>query len=173
MKKKQSEVIYTKTFNYRYSVGNLLDVYVSGDHSKKTKQIIANAAEYYASLLLPKKIIKNISLNVVLKRKMDDDASGYCVMLDKDRNYKEFEIELDKKVNINEILKNLAHEMVHLKQYALGELSDGFIHARATRWQSGHFDDQKIDYWDQPWEIEAYGRELGLYSRFTETFGMD
>jgi hypothetical protein len=27
------------------------------------------------------------------------------------------------------------------------------------------------DYWDYPWEIEAYGRQLGLFIRFCENTG--
>ena len=26
----------------------------------------------------------------------------------------------------------------------------------------------KIDYWDLPWEIEAHGREVGLFVRYCE-----
>jgi len=30
----------------------------------------------------------------------------------------------------------------------------------------------KIDYWDYPWEIEAFGRQLGLFVRFCEDVGI-
>ena len=30
----------------------------------------------------------------------------------------------------------------------------------------------EIDYWDYPWEIEAFGRQLGLFIRFCEDNGL-
>ena len=30
----------------------------------------------------------------------------------------------------------------------------------------------KIDYWDYPWEIEAFGRQLGLFVRFCNDIGI-
>jgi len=30
------------------------------------------------------------------------------------------------------------------------------------------YDESKLDYWEQPWEIEAHGREKGLYYKFTD-----
>ena len=29
------------------------------------------------------------------------------------------------------------------------------------------------DYWDYPWEIEAYGKQLGLFVRFCEHKGFE
>jgi len=29
------------------------------------------------------------------------------------------------------------------------------------------------DYWDYPWEIEAYGKQLGLFVRFCEYMGFE
>jgi hypothetical protein len=31
------------------------------------------------------------------------------------------------------------------------------------------YDMSEIAYWDYPWEIEAYGRQLGLFIRWCET----
>ena len=46
-------------------------------------------------------------------------------------------------------LSTLAHEMVHVKQFAKGELDPAL-----SRWKSNKYCD-KIEYWDQPWEKEA------------------
>jgi len=46
-------------------------------------------------------------------------------------------------------LSTLAHEMVHVKQFAKGELDPSM-----SRWKSNKYVDH-IDYWDQPWEKEA------------------
>lgn len=163
---------YTRTFNYRFSIGTLMDVEVKGHRSSKLKHELATAAEFYASILLPRRVANNVCLDILLKNKLDDNASGYCEYADKQGAQRFFVIELDKKTNKEDLLKNLAHEMVHLKQFALGELSNGFVFSRSTTWHDRRFEDNKIDYWDQPWEIEAYGRELGLFSRYVETFGL-
>lgn len=57
-------------------------------------------------------------------------------------------------------LKNLAHEMVHVKQFARGELDFGL-----TRWKSNKYCDN-IEYWDQPWEKEARRLQQGLVNEF-------
>jgi hypothetical protein len=31
---------------------------------------------------------------------------------------------------------------------------------------------EKVSYWDLPWEIEAHGRELGLFVRWAEKEGL-
>ena len=56
--------------------------------------------------------------------------------------------------------------MVHVKQYARGELYEG-SRVNKHRWQ-GKWLDKDPDYWDQPWEIEAAGREAGLFIRWCE-----
>ena len=63
-----------------------------------------------------------------------------------------------------EILKTLAHELVHVKQYVMGEL----------RWRDAgllykginHSPDNLMEYFELPYEIEAYGREKGLLYGF-------
>jgi hypothetical protein len=51
--------------------------------------------------------------------------------------------------------------MVHVKQYIFGETND-----ELTKWRNKKIDPDKIDYWVQPWEIDAYGRETGLLTKF-------
>ena len=46
-------------------------------------------------------------------------------------------------------LSTLAHEMVHVRQFARGELNSSL-----SRWKSNKYCDN-IEYWDQPWEKEA------------------
>ena len=60
---------------------------------------------------------------------------------------------------------DLGHEMIHVKQYLNNEIFDyknGFV-----RYKGEEFDDSyksKLEnYFESPWEIEAYGRELGLF----------
>jgi hypothetical protein len=63
----------------------------------------------------------------------------------------------------------LAHEMVHLKQYALNELRDNHKTKKTVFHRKSYSFD--MEYWEQPWEIEAYGMERGLLHRYAEFAG--
>ena len=63
-----------------------------------------------------------------------------------------------------EILKTLAHEIVHVKQYVLGELRSrdvGLVYKGIN-----HEAMNLMEYFKLPYEIEAYGREKGLLIAF-------
>ena len=59
-------------------------------------------------------------------------------------------------------LSTLAHEMVHVKQFAKGELDSAL-----TQWKSNKYCGN-IDYWDQPWEKEARKLQHKMTERFCE-----
>jgi hypothetical protein len=40
------------------------------------------------------------------------------------------------------------------------------------RFNNTKFNMSNINYWDYPWEIEAFGRQLGLFVRFCEDQGI-
>ena len=64
----------------------------------------------------------------------------------------------------HEILKTLAHELVHVKQYVLGELkpvNNGFVFKKTL-----YTPNTLLDYFESPFEVEAYGREKGLLVAF-------
>ena len=65
---------------------------------------------------------------------------------------------------------NLAHEMVHVKQWAKDEMYE-YMEPHMVRFKGEKIHLNEVDYWDYPWEIEAYGRQLGLFIRFCENTG--
>ena len=66
-------------------------------------------------------------------------------------------------------MDTIAHEMVHVKQYARNELRE---HGDSQfTWLNESVDGTKINYFDLPWEIEAHGREEGLFRRWAEQEG--
>ena len=71
------------------------------------------------------------------------------------------------------MLETVAHEMVHVKQFARNELYEPSA-KQGSRWNGKWFSPRQKcvkDYWDQPWEIEAHGRECGLFVRWAEKNG--
>lgn len=66
--------------------------------------------------------------------------------------------------NEEEMLKTLAHEMVHVLQYARGELNE-----EMTYWRGRKVNSDAIPYHEQPWEIEAESKGIKLYKCFLAT----
>ena len=64
----------------------------------------------------------------------------------------------------HEVLKTLAHELVHVKQYVMGDLS---MRREGLCYRGVHYDVKTLtEYFELPYEIEAYGREKGLLIAF-------
>lgn len=86
---------------------------------------------------------------------------------------REFKFELNANQGKRKQLLALAHEMVHVKQYARGEMVDDLTGA-VRKWQGkfvkkgGTALGEYENYYDLPWEIEAHGREFGLYEMYKE-----
>jgi hypothetical protein len=128
---------------------------------KHFRPYVKRAAVFYAEQLISPKIRENIFLRIKFNPKID--VYGYAQILEynNSRKAREFEIEIHPGIGAAEILKCLAHEMTHIKQYAYNETNETL-----TRWRGNRVDSDEIDYWNQPWEIEAYGMESGLFSKF-------
>jgi hypothetical protein len=100
------------------------------------------------------------TLDIEVKLTVPQGAMGYCLETDNNRT---FEIELDRKLSLRKLMETLAHEMVHVKQYARRE-----FHPANNAWLGKTYNPKKVSYWDLPWEIEAHGRETGLFIRWVE-----
>lgn len=139
--------------------------------AKKQARQIEEAADFFAKQLMDPRMVRNLVLDIEIRNKMDVD--GECVDEDGWRNPRYFTIGL-KRQDINEMIKILGHEMVHVKQHAKNELKSGImIPTRGglkmtSRWHGEIWKPKgKEDhYWDSPWEIEAFGREVGLYYKW-------
>ena len=133
------------------------------------KQHIISVVNFCIKKLMPK--MKSLDITVRLKDLKGTDAYGFChadpdgdaERLDRPRS---FELEIHSRMRLRKILETICHEMVHVKQYARGELYEG-SRIPKHRWQ-GKWISNNVDYWDQPWEIEAHGREAGLFIRWAE-----
>lgn len=149
-----------------------MDIKVTGGKGSKIRRIMKEAAEYYGHMLMTRRMAESIDLVVRIRKKLDDeDIDGYCSYEDHENGVRYFEIEIKMNKDLEEMLTVLAHEMTHLKQWATGEMKQGRILAHKTTWKGTTYIDDDVDYWDRPWEIEAFGRERGLFLRYVMTFG--
>ena len=124
--------------------------------TKNQKKYARSMVKFCIKTLMP----RMKTLDITVKLKNPKGAMGYCLELDDNRT---FEIEADKKLRLRKLLETIAHEMVHVKQYARREL-----HPVNETWCGKTYNPKKVSYWDLPWEIEAHGREAGLFVRWAE-----
>ena len=106
-----------------------MDITVTGLIGRRAdKQKLIEAAEFFAAQLMDPRMVKNITLDIEVWK--DLDIEGECVDEDGTKNPRWFTIGL-KNQDIEEMIKVLGHEMVHVKQHAKNELQTG--HAVAAR----------------------------------------
>ena len=121
--------------------------------NKTQREICENVVRHMISELLPRFRTLDITVNLV---NIKSEAIGFCMEEDKNQ----FEIELDKKLSIKDMVTALCHEMVHVKQFAKKEMVDG-IKTGVPIWKSKKIS-LNTNYWDLPWEKEAYRMEKKL-----------
>ena len=134
--------------------------------SKSQKKYVRSMIEYCVAKMMPR--MQNLEFTVRLKNFGKDDSWGYCIPTDYADSCRprEFEIDINKQAKLRRLLETVAHEMVHAKQFAKGELYES-SRTHKHRWQ-GKWLTKDPNYWDQPWEIEAHGRECGLFIQWAE-----
>jgi hypothetical protein len=144
--------------------------------TKKTRKFVESAVWSYAEKLMSKRLVNTLKLTINLTRNLTDKegAEGFCIWDEWDdlrKTPREFTIDLDSSISIRNILTNLAHEMVHVKQWAKGEMYE-YSNSNMVRFMKKKYDMNDMDYFDYPWEIEAFGRQLGLFIRWCEAEGL-
>lgn len=142
------------------SVRNARDRYLTS--------LLKTAAYSYAGMLMSPQLVKNLSVKIIICDNLDKNVYAYCCPDEFTRRLRSFEIEL-RRMRRNKMLRLLAHEMVHVKQFAKNELkAKYFKDGYKTIWHGEVCD---IDsYWDEPWEIEAFTLEEELLCYFKEEY---
>ena len=121
-----------------------------------------------------KRLISGLEITINLKKNLpEEENEGNAIWEDDGYRPKEFTIELDSTAKIRNLLITLAHEMVHVKQWARNEMYEYSNTVGMVRFKGEKIHLKEIEYWDYPWEIEAYGKQLGLFIRFCEHMGFD
>ena len=119
-------------------------IYVQGG-TKAHKMYAYSMAEFVCN-----KFNINPDIEISFRRLTNERSLGGCIRVDAN----EYEIDIKRSLRMRDMLVTLAHELVHVKQYELGQLTQD--------------NEDDYDYWDKPSEIEAHGRETGLFVRWAE-----
>ena len=134
--------------------------------------------EFAMARLVPSERLRNnVSINVHLKH---HDEGGEAMLSEDANKYRprDFKVIIDhhqaeidnydrKRTDTewgHAILRTLAHELVHVKQYLVGDLS---WRDKGMLWKGEVFAPEYLtDHLETPYEVEAYGREKGLLISF-------
>jgi hypothetical protein len=114
------------------------------------KELKLTKSKYDLSIFLEPKLCKNQAVDGLVFRLHD---STHVIMI------------LDSAMSVQDTVKTFAHEMVHVKQIARGQMS-------FKKKRNGSSDvvwmgkvHKKHDIYESPWEIEAYSKELVLANK--------
>lgn len=136
--------------------------------SKKQVALIEEFTAWVIDKFITKRVKNNIEINMVFDSNLfkNHKAAGFSWWLDKQKHSRVFKILIDSSNQpFITILSHIAHELVHVKQFALGEYyhpRDYVKHKDICYYLGKRYDISRVDYWDRPWEIEALGRSTGL-----------
>ena len=129
-------------------------------HDESLKVQIKESVKYFGKQLLHPNLSKNMHISIILTNMSDNTVYAECYPTKEQRKPRNFVIKLKK--TYKDPLLLLAHEMVHVKQYAKDELC--VFH---TRWKNTRVS-ESTPYIDLPWEKEAYKKDYNLYIKYKE-----
>lgn len=120
-------------------------------------------AEFCLRSLVPR-LADRIDVDIILIEDFckNQGSLGTCTWEDTNDRPRVFLIEADSSQRMRGLLITIAHEMVHVKQFARNEQKQMLV-GGVWKWKGKPVDVDKTDYWELPWEIEANGREVGLF----------
>ena len=112
---------------------------------KSQRQLAEDITSWYINTKLPR--YKNLNIEIDLEK--IDDAQGFCTEIDK----REFHIQIDKRLQGDDFVTCLFHELTHVEQH--------------LRNKFGIKDDvDHLDYFDRPYEIDAYIKQEQLLEEY-------
>ena len=111
-----------------------MNVYITGGN-KSLRELAHSLINYCADKLFSDNLKNKITIDVDFTRTLykEDGILGEVDFDDNNHRPKEFTMTVDITGSKRRIMETIAHEMVHIKQYAKGELVD-LSRCGSTRW---------------------------------------
>jgi hypothetical protein len=136
--------------------------------TKSEKKYIKSLTQFINDKFFTKRLQDKLDIEINFKKNLIDKegVAGDCVGLDDHFRPKQFVVRIDSKMKFNRVLNTLAHELVHAKQWAKGEMYEMLKKKNVVKFNKKEYNSEKINYWELPWEIEAYGRAPGLVNQW-------
>lgn len=132
-----------------------------GMFTRESRKSIANRAlAFFKDAMFYERPRLATNVHVTLHMSKNLDAMGYCDYDDDESRPRDFRILLDRSIDKVDIVETIAHEMVHVWQFATGKLVD--LADGRSKYDGHKYDRDDMPYGELPWEVEAYGMEEGL-----------
>jgi hypothetical protein len=143
-----------------------MQVSVRGARDHTLTQLLKLAAKSFGKNLFSPRMLETITIKIRIHDTLD--AGGYCdyEVDDETLTPRTFIIDILRTRRKINMFKVLAHEMVHAKQTAKGEMKDRIVKSKYVTLWFGEKYTEDVSYWDHPWELEAYGLEHSLVAKF-------
>jgi hypothetical protein len=138
--------------------------------AKFSLPVIRDASEFYAQRLLGPRLARSVSVRIVFVKGLHKTKGclAMCTWEDDNHRPREFSIMMDSRMGEKTMMATLAHEMIHVKQYAKGELKDMLSAFFVSRFHGKLYNSDVIEYMKLPWEVEAFNNEAQLYLELKE-----
>lgn len=133
--------------------------------TKLQKKLIRESGEYYLTRLAGYQVASQLTVVVKIRKNLFEEENAKADCIWDDDEHREFEVRIDSSMTTVAMLRCLAHECVHIWQYVSGKMRDTDS-ISIIKWNGKKIDRRHTDYFDLPWELEAYSREVGLLERF-------
>jgi hypothetical protein len=135
------------------------------------KKHFRSAIEFYANELMSPQLVRNISIQLNYRKELERGVLGECEILGDTSKPRRFMITITPMKNTfynrAEIFNTLAHEMIHVKQYAYRQLK--FMSSvEKTKWKGRNINERRFKYENLPWEKEAFKGEDRLFLRYVD-----
>ena len=134
-----------------------MEINVSTRSAAKRGFITALATLYVQELRLERSRV-TVHISTVPGLLKSTGYRGGCVQI----SDHEISVAVDSRLDVETLATVLAHEMVHVKQYAKGQLK---VAGSRFQWLGKT---HRGGYYDSPWELEAFGRERLLSNKFAQ-----
>lgn len=141
----------------------MFHITVKGIKSHKRRQFIKLATQHMLASLVNHRMHIDLEIQFCELAKRENGIIGLCDVQDHGRNPRMFIVEIDSNISFFDQLLTIAHELVHVKQFAKNELYQ-YCKNERTRWRNKVYD--KLSYSKQPWEREAYRKQYKILHEF-------
>ena len=146
-------------------ISMLVTYYGKSDHI--SKQETSEVVRFFADILLSKKMQNNLKIRVSFNKRNTKGLYGYAAWKKNNLRPRNFTLALDPDNTREEMLITIAHEMVHIEQYASGKLKE-YVRSGNIHWMGKAHPDCKMVKNTSPWERDARRKEKLLYIKYVE-----
>jgi hypothetical protein len=153
---------------------NSAKISVTGGNRAK-KKLVKSAARWMLGYVLGIRLANKIDITIRFEESLKNTPIFASVMWE-DNNHRPrvFDMEVCNYINDRMLMRVLSHEIVHVRQYATGDLKDLALYADYSKWKSKLIKTDgygRTRYWDLPWEIEARKEEKDIFREWRIAHG--